>query len=90
MEELLTRLAEQTTVARKLQDELDSYEWYEEDEEEENTGTVKANESGDTGAVPKTSRPPSARGHHGSHSRPSSTRYTTNLNFANNFWKNCS
>merc|ERR1712226_247810 len=37
VEELLTRLAEQTTVARKLQDELDSYEWYEEDDEEENT-----------------------------------------------------
>ena len=83
VEELLTRLAEQTTVARKLQDELDSYEWYEEDEEE-NTGTVKANDSGDTGAVPKTnhpSRPPSARSHHGAHSRPSSTRYILNLLF---------
>ena len=50
-------------------------------EEEENTGTVKANDSGDTGAVPKTnhpSRPPSSRSHHGSHSRPSSTRQVTN------------
>merc|ERR1712223_1121649 len=75
VDELLTRLQDQTTAARKLQDELDSYEWYEEDEEE-NTGTVKANETGDTGAVPKSnhpSRPASSRGHH---SRPSSTRPT--------------
>merc|ERR1712061_697516 len=57
------------------EDELYSYEWYEEDDEE-NTGTVKANENGDTGAVPKSnhpSRPASSRGHH---SRPSSTRPT--------------
>ena len=77
VDELLTRLQDQTTAARKLQDELDSYEWYEEDEEE-NTGTVKANENGDTGAIPKSnhpSRPASSRGHH---SRPSSTRYLIN------------
>ena len=78
VDELLTRLQDQTTAARKLQDELDSYEWYEEDEEE-NTGTVKANDNGDTGAVPKSnhpSRPASSRGHH---SRPSSTRYLIDL-----------
>ena len=83
VDELLTRLQEQTTAARKLQDELDSYEWYEE-EEEENTGTVKTNDSGDTGAVPKAnhpSRPPSSRSHHGSHSRPSSTRYAKTLSY---------
>ena len=70
-------MQEQTTVARQLQEELDGYEWYEEDEED-NTGTVKANEAGESGAVQKanhSSRPPSSRSHHGGHSRPSSTRY---------------
>ena len=73
-DELLTRLMEQTTTCQRLQDELDSYEWYEEEEEDDNTGTVKANDCGETGAIPKSghsSRPPSARG---AHSRPSSTR----------------
>lgn len=68
-------MQEQTSACMQLQDELDSYEWYEEDEDD-NTGTVKANDSGECGAIAKSnhSRPPSARSHHGGHSRPSSTR----------------
>ena len=72
--ELLTRLQEQITSCKQLQDELDGYEWWEEDDEE---AAGKANESGQSGAVPKIShpsRPPSSRSHHGPHSRPSSTR----------------
>ena len=69
---------EQTTACRLLQEELDGYEWYEE-EEEENTGTVTANDSGEPSAVAKNTslhppRPASSRSHHGAHSRPSSTR----------------
>merc|ERR1712110_454735 len=74
--ELLTRLQEQITSCKQLQDELDGYEWWEEDDEE---AAGKANESGQSGAVPKInhpSRPPSSRSHHGPHSRPSSTRPT--------------
>ena len=35
IQEYLTRLQDQTTQITKLQDELDSYEWYEEEEEAE-------------------------------------------------------
>ena len=78
----MTRLQDQTTAYMQLQDELDNYEWYEEDEED-NTGTVKANECGEGGAIAKNNslhppRPQSSRSHHGAHSRPSSTRLVNN------------
>ena len=79
--DLLTRLQEQTAACRQLQEELDGYEWYEEEEEEGdgNTTTVKANGCGDSATAPKyPSRPASARSHHGGYSRPSSTRFDFN------------
>ena len=55
--ELLTRLAEQTSLAQRLQQELDECEWYEEDE--------TAATAGGEGEVKKTgSRPPSAKPPH--------------------------
>ena len=42
IQEYLTRLQDQTTQITKLQDELDSYEWYEEEEEAEIPATAAA------------------------------------------------
>jgi len=52
--ELLTRLQEQTTLAVKLQAEIDEYEWYEEDEAEKNDG---AGQSGLPGKRPGSTKP---------------------------------
>ena len=67
--ELLTRLQEQTTLAVKLQSEIDEYEWYEEDEEGGGGGGGAAGASGveeEEERRTQTPRRPS--------SRPSSTR----------------
>lgn len=53
--ELLTRLQEQTTLAVKLQAEIDEYEWYDEEEEEKNGGAATS--------APQTKRPGSAKPH---------------------------
>ena len=57
--DLLTRLQEQTAFAMKLQNELDEYEWYEEEEED----TKEPHDSHQ--------RPPSRNR---PHSRPQSTK----------------
>merc|ERR1719266_3269801 len=56
--DLLTRLQDQTGLVAKLQAELDEYEWYEEEEVVDVQGDPQ--------------RPPSARSQHKSHSRPPS------------------
>ena len=71
VQEYLTRLQDQTTQITKLQEELDSYEWYEEEEEDIQVPTAAA-------ATPSTghtlgNRPPSARSNP-NRSRPSSTK----------------
>ena len=57
--ELLTRLQDSTFMVTKLQNELDEYEWYEEEEDP---------------AQADPARPPSARSQHKTHSRPPSTK----------------
>ena len=82
IQEYLTRLQDQTTQITKLQEELDSYEWYEEEDEEipvpseaaAGGATAAAAASGAT-AVPAAAgqnRPPSSRSN--PRSRPSSAK----------------
>lgn len=52
--DLLTRLAEQTSLAQRLQTELDECEWYESDEEGGGDGTSKKG----VGSRPSSARPP--------------------------------
>ena len=53
--DLLTRLAEQTSLAQRLQQELDECEWYEEDEEGAGEGEGKK-----AGSRPSSAKPPPA------------------------------
>ena len=57
--DLLTRLAEQTSLAQRLQQELDECEWYEEDEEGGGGGGGDG-EGKKTGSRPPSAKPPHA------------------------------
>merc|ERR1719336_930781 len=75
IQEYLTRLQDQTTQITKLQEELDSYEWYEEEDEElpapaaAASGAATATTSAPTAGP---NRPPSSRSN--PRSRPSSAK----------------
>ena len=58
--DLLTRLAEQTSLAQRLQQELDECEWYEEDEEAAAAAGAEGGEGKKTGSRPPSAKPPHA------------------------------
>ena len=67
--DLLTRLAEQTSLAQRLQQELDECEWYEEDEDGEGEGKK-------AGSRPSSAKPPPAAAAVGAASGDSEVRST--------------
>ncbi len=56
--DLLTRLAEQTSLAQRLQEELDECEWYEEDEEEAAAAAAGGSGIKKVGSRPGSAKPP--------------------------------